>query len=291
MSRRIVVLGGGEEARAIAVTLAELGHAASVLEPGPSLIDRLRAVTPDVVFHAHNDRSGRVQGLLELLGIPYTHSGVLATALAADRHQAKIALRAAGIPVTDHLLVARAEAAEAHQLPPPYVVKPALAGTGPMPVAVPGAHDQPPPPALLDPSWQAVEAVMVERYVPGRSLSVAVMGDVALGVSEGLVEEAEAADVPAKIQLLTPARISPNIYEKLQKMSLKAHEVLGCRGITEIAFRLDDRAAGETGLVCLGVNTQPSLGAQSPVPEQARYAGHSFADQLAWMVEDASCNR
>jgi D-alanine-D-alanine ligase len=231
-----------------------------------------------------------MQGLLELLGIPYTHSGVLATALAANRHQAKIMLRAVGVPVTDHLLVARAEAAQGHQMPPPYVVKPAMAGTGPAPIAVLGAHDQPPE-TLLDGPWQAVEAVMVERYVPGRSLSVAVMGDVALGVSEWPAGEAEEADPPAKIQLLTPARTSPNIYEKLQKISLKAHEVLGCRGVTEVAFRLDDRAAGESGLVCLGVNTQPSLGAQSPVPEQARYAGHSFADQLAWMVEDASCNR
>lgn len=290
MGRRIVLLGGTEAASPIAAALAELGHVANVLEPGPDLFDQLRLLAPEVVFHAHDDRSGRLQGLLELLGIAYTHSGVLATALAADRHQAKIMLRAAGVPVTDHLLVARAEAAHAHQLPPPYIVKPAMAGPGPGPIAVLSGHDRPPQ-ELLEPSWGLVEAVMVERFVPGRSLFVAVMGDVALGVSEWLGEEAEEADAPAKIQLLTPARTSPNIYEKLQKISLKAHEVLGCRGVTEIAFRLDDRAAGESGLVCLGVNTQPSLDAQSPVPEQARYAGHSFADQLAWMVEDASCNR
>jgi D-alanine-D-alanine ligase len=288
MSRRIVVLGGGETAGAIAATLTELGHVATVRQPGADLIDQLRLLTPDIIFHAHDDRSGRLQGLLELLGIPYTHSGLLATALAADRHQAKIILRAAGVPVTDHLIVGRDEAAQAHQMPPPYVVKPALAGRAPAPAVVLGVRDDPPA-ALFEPAWQDVEPVMVERYVPGRSFSVAVMGDVALGLSEWIA--GEGSDGATKIQLLTPARTSPNIYEKLQKMSLKAHEVLGCRGITEIAFRLDERAGGEHGLVCLGVNTQPDLAAQSPVPEQARFAGHSFADQLAWMVEDASCNR
>jgi D-alanine-D-alanine ligase len=132
---------------------------------------------------------------------------------------------------------------------------------------------------------------MVERYVAGRSLFVGVMGDVALGVSEALAESGETPDSEEKIQLLTVPELSPNIYENLQKMALKAHEVLGCRGVTEIAFRFDGRASGATGLVSLGVNTQPSLGAVSPVLEQARVAGHSLADVVAWMVEDASCSR
>jgi D-alanine-D-alanine ligase len=267
-----------------------LGYAASVLEPCENLIEQLRALRPEIVFQAHDDRSGRLQGLLELLGIAYTHSGVLATALAADRHQAKVVLRAAGVPVTDHLIVGRGEAAQAHQMPPPYVVKSAHAGKGPAPVAVLSAQDMPSA-ALLDAARQDADAVMVERYLPGRSLSVAIMGGVALGVSERVPSADDSSGAAEKIQLLTPARTSPNIYEKLQKISLKAHEVLGCRSITEIGFRLDDRASGESGLVCLGVNTQPDLSAQSPVPEQARDAGHSFADLLAWMVEDASCNR
>jgi D-alanine-D-alanine ligase len=284
----MAVLGRHDEAAPIADALSALGHAATMVEPGGDLADGLRILGPDLAFLAHDDRSGRVQGLLELLGIPYTHSGVLATALAGNRHQAKIVLRAAGVPVTDHLLVAREEAAQAHQMAPPYVVKP-LAGGGPAPVAVMAPDD--PPAVLYAPEWAAVEAVMIERYVPGRSLFVAVMGDVALGVSEVLVDSGEAPDAQEKIQLLTPAELSPNIYENLQKIGLKAHEVLGCRGVTEVAFRLDSRASGASGLVCLGVNTQPRLGALSPVLEQARFAGHSFADLVAWMVEDASCSR
>jgi D-alanine-D-alanine ligase len=286
---RLAVLGRQDDAAPIAGILSVLGHDAAVIEPGNDLVGRLQALAPDVALLAHRDRSGRVQGLLELLRIPYTHSGVLATALAGNRHQAKIVLRAAGVPVTDHLVVGREEAAAAHQMVPPYVVKPLLAGSGPPPLAVAASGD--PPAALYGPEWAGVDAVLVERYVAGRSLCVAVMGGVALGVSEALVESGEAPDPQTKIHLLTAAELSPNIYENLQKMALNAHEVLGCRGVTEVAFRLDGRASGATGLVSLGVNTQPGLGAVSPVLEQARFAGHSFADVVAWMVEDASCSR
>jgi D-alanine-D-alanine ligase len=286
---RVAVLGRRNAAGPIADVLSTLGHDVAIIGPDGDLVGRLQAAAPDVVFLADGDRSGRVQGLLELLGIPYTHSGVLATALAGDRHQAKIVLRAAGVPVTDHLVVGREAAAAAHQLAPPYAVKPLVAGSGPPARAVLASDD--PPVALYGPEWAMVEAVLVERYVAGRSLFVVVMGGVALGVGEVLADSGEAPEAQTKIQLLTAAELSPNIYENLQKMALNAHEVLGCRGVTEIAFRLDGRASGATGLVCLGVNTQPSLGAGSPVPEQARFAGHSFADLVAWMVEDASCSR
>jgi D-alanine-D-alanine ligase len=286
---RVAVLGSRAEAAPIADVLSALGHDVAIIERNSDFVSRLQVVAPNAAFLADGDRSGRVQGLLELLGIPYTHSGVLATALAADRHQAKVVLRAASVPVTDHLVVGRETAAGAHQMAPPYVVKPLLAGTGPAPLKVMATDD--PPAALYAPEWAAVEAVMVERYVAGRSLFVGVMGDVALGVSEVLRESGEAPDAEEKIQLLTPAELSPNIYENLQKIGLKAHEVLGCRGVTEIAFRYDGRASGASGLVCLGVDTQPRLGAASPVPEQARFAGHSFGDLVAWMVEDASCSR
>jgi D-alanine-D-alanine ligase len=286
---RVAVLGRSNEAAPIAEALSALGHDTAVIEPNRDLVGRLRSMAPEIAFLADGDRRGWLQGLLELLGIAYTHSGVLATALAGNRHQAKIVLRAAGVPVTDHLVVARTEAAAAHQMAPPYVVKPLLAGTGPAALAVMPGDD--PLAALYTPRWAAAEAVMVERYVPGRSLFVGVMGDVALGVSEALAETGETPDSEEKIQLLTPPELSPNIYENLQKIGLKAHEVLGCRGVTEVAFRLDDRASGASGLVCLGANTQPSLGAVSPVLEQARVAGHSFADVVAWMVEDASCSR
>jgi len=286
---RVAVLGKSYAAAPIIEVLAALGHEARLMQPTGDLIGNIGTFQPEIAFLADGYRRGHVQGLLELLSIPYTHSGVLATALAADRHQAKIVLRAAGVPVTDHLVVAREDAVAAHQMTPPYVVKPLFAGTGPAVLAVMPGDD--PPAALYTPDWAPVEAVMVERYVAGRSLFVGVMGDVALGVSETLVESGETPDAEEKIQLLTPPELSPNIYENLQKMALKAHEVLGCRGVTEVAFRFDDRASGATGLVCLGVNTQPSLGVVSPVLEQARVAGHSLADVVAWMVEDASCSR
>jgi D-alanine-D-alanine ligase len=286
---RVAVLGRRDEAAPIVEVLSALGHEARCIEPDGDLVGHISAFQPDVAFLAGGEWRGQVQGLLELLGIPYTHSGVLATALAGDRHQAKIVLRAAGVPVTDHLVVPPTEVAAAHQMAPPYVVKPLFAGTGPAALAVmPGDE---PPAVLYRPEWAVVEAVMVERYVPGRRLFVGIMGDVALGVSEALFESGETLDAEEKIQLLTPAELSPNIYENLQKIGLKAHEVLGCRGVTEVAFRFDDRASGATGLVLLGVNTQPSLDAASPVLAQARVAGHSLVDVVAWMVEDASCSR
>lgn len=284
MSKRVAVLCEQWQPHHLAELLTERGYGVSQISP-TDLPAQLSANRADVVLNALTStlgRDGRVQGVLELLGIPYTHSGVLASALAANRHQAKIVLRAAGLPVTDHLIVERAEAARAHQMQPPYVVKPVAAGTGE--AAIPVGRNDAPPSQVLSEGWRGGEEVMIERFVPGRTLHVAVMGGIALGVSEAVVRENGAG-------LNTPAAISPNIYEKLQKMGLKAHEALGCRGVTRTSFRYNDQASGESGLVCLGIDTQPGLSPEAPVPAQALYAGHSLRELVTWMVEDASCNR
>lgn len=295
--RRAAVLtsGTGEAAAACIEVLRVAGWQTSEMVPGPEIVDVLRRAAPDVVLKADLQQGdGRLEGLLELLQIPYSHSGVLSTALAADRHQAKVMFRAAGLPVTDHVVVGRAEAAKAHQMSPPYVVKAIRSGSSMRTIVVGSEHDAPPE-RLLDADLARIEEVMVERYVPGRTLDVAVMGDVALAVSDLAVETTphlrRQAQADKRIQLVTPAQISPNIYEKLQKMSLNAHAVLGCRGVTRTRFRYNEQAGGETGIVLLDVDTQPELAPASLVAEQARFAGHSFAELVAWLVEDASCNR
>jgi D-alanine-D-alanine ligase len=235
-----------------------------------------------------------IQGVLELLKLPYTHSGVLASALAMDKHQAKIVLKAAGVPVTDHLIMPRQDVARAHAMAPPYVIKPIADGSsfGVFIVKADHAH---PPQEILREDWTGGEEIMVERYIPGRELTCAVMGDVALGVTEIITDlqfyNYEAKYVAGGSRHVIPADIQPKIYDKVQKMALKAHAALGCRGVTRTDFRFNDRAGEDGELVCLEINTQPGMTPTSLAPEQARHAGHSFEELVSWMVEDASCNR
>jgi D-alanine-D-alanine ligase len=232
--------------------------------------------------------------VLEFLRIPYTHSGVLASALAMNKHQAKIIFRGAGIPVTDHVIVGRAEAAKAHIMPPPYVIKPIADGSS-FGVFIVKAGTSHPPQEILREDWNEGEEVMVERYIPGRELTCAVMGDVALGVTEIVTDLAfynyEAKYSHGGSRHIVPAPVQPKIYDKVQKMALKAHAALGCRGVSRTDFRFNDLAGEDGELVCLETNTQPGMTETSLVPEQARHAGHSFEELVAWMVEDASCNR
>ncbi|MHB1103309.1 MAG: D-alanine--D-alanine ligase, partial [Devosia sp.] len=257
----------------------------------------LTELKPDVAFNALHGtfgESGMIQGLLELLELPYTHSGVLASALAMDKHQAKIMFKAAGIPVTDHLIVPRQDVARSHVMAPPYVVKPIADGSS-FGVFIVKADQSHPPQEILREDWTGGEEVMVERYIPGRELTCAVMGDVALGVTEIVTDLAfynyEAKYVKGGSNHIIPAQIQPKIYDKVQKMSLKAHAALGCRGVSRTDFRYNDQAGEDGELVCLEINTQPGMTETSLVPEQAKYAGHSFEELVSWVVEDASCNR
>ena len=306
MSRHVAVLMGGwsnerpvslSSGIACAAALRGAGYQVTEVDVARDIYNVLTDLRPDVAFNALHGtfgESGMIQGLLELLELPYTHSGVLASALAMDKHQAKIMFKSAGIPVTDHLIVPRQDVAREHVMAPPYVVKPIADGSS-FGVFIVKADQSHPPQEILREDWNGGEEIMVERYVPGRELTCAVMGDVALGVTEIMTDLAfynyEAKYAKGGSVHVVPAQVSPKVYDKVQKMSLKAHAVLGCRGVSRTDFRFND-AVGEDGeLVCLELNTQPGMTETSLVPEQALHAGHSFEELVAWMVEDASCNR
>ncbi len=299
-SEREVSLNSGA---ACAQALEEEGYRVTRIDVGRDLAARLQELAPDVCFNALHGRWGEdgcVQGLLEMLDIPYTHSGVLASALAMDKQRAKLALRAAGVPVAESVVVPRSEAARAHVMPPPYVIKPVADGSSVGVHIV--AQDAAAPPAALRDEGDGAELMMVERYVPGREFTCAVMGDEALAVTEILPAEGmafydyKAKYMPGGSQHVLPAELSSNIYEIIRTLSLKAHRALGCRGVSRTDFRLDE-AAGEregdatAGLICLEVNTQPGMTATSLLPEQAAHKGMGFGALVRWMVEDASTGR
>ena len=306
MTKHVAVLMGGwsnerpvslSSGAQCAAALRRAGYRVTEVDVGRDIANVLVELKPDVAFNALHGpfgESGMIQGLLELLQIPYTHSGVLASALAMDKHQAKIMLKAAGIPVTDHVIVSRPEAARSHVMPPPYVIKPVAEGSS-FGVFIVKADVSHPPQEILREDWNCGEEVMVERFIPGRELTCAVMGDVALGVTE-IVTDLSFYNYEAKYAAngsrhIIPADLKPKIYDKVQKLSLAAHAALGCRGVTRTDFRYNE-AAGEDGeLVCLEINTQSGMTPTSLVPEQAAHAGHSYEELVAWMVEDASCNR
>ena len=306
MSKHVAVLKGGlsnerevslMSGKACAAALRNAGFTVTEVDVGYDIAEQLRVVKPDVVFNALHGRygeDGTIQGVLEFLRIPYTHSGVLASALAMDKHQAKIMFKAAGIPVTDHVIAQRAEIARAHVMEPPYVIKPVADGSSVGVFIVRGDQSHPPQ-EILGEDWKGGEDLMVERFIPGRELTCAVMGDVALGVTEIVTDlhfyNYEAKYVKGGSRHLVPAPIQPKIYDKVQKMALKAHAALGCRGVSRSDFRFNDRAGDDGELVCLEINTQPGMTELSLVPELARHAGHSFEELVTWMVEDASCNR
>ncbi|NGP18046.1 D-alanine--D-alanine ligase [Devosia aurantiaca] len=306
MSKHVAVLmGGWNNERPVslmtgagcAAALRKGGYEVTEVDVGHDVAEVLTALKPDVAFNALHGpfgEGGYIQGVLELLQIPYTHSGVLASALAMNKHQAKIIFKAAGIPVTDHTIVTRAEAARAHVMAPPYVIKPIADGSS-FGVFIVKADTSHPPQELLREDWTSGEEMMVERFIPGRELTCAVMGDVALGVTEIVTDLAffnyEAKYSQGGAVHVLPAQVKPKIYDKVQQFSLAAHTALGCRGLTRCDFRYND-AAGEDGeLVLLELNTQPGMTPVSLAPEQAAHAGHSYEELCAWLVEDASCNR
>jgi D-alanine-D-alanine ligase len=306
MTKHVAVLMGGlanerpvsiASGTQCAAALRTAGYNVTEVDVGYDIGEKLRELKPDVAFnalHGPYGEDGTIQGVLEFLRIPYTHSGVLASALAMNKHQAKIMFKAAGIPVTDHLIVDRGEAARSHVMAPPYVIKPIADGSS-FGVFIVKADQSHPPQEILREDWNGGEAVMVERYIPGRELTCAVMGDVALGVTEIVTDLAfynyEAKYAKGGSHHVIPAPVQPKIYDKVQKMALKAHAALGCRGVSRTDFRFNDRAGEDGELVCLEINTQPGMTETSLVPEQAKFAGHSFPELVAWMVEDASCSR
>ncbi len=285
--------------KACADALETQGFKVTRIDVGVDLAERLGEVKPDVCFNALHGRWGEdgcVQGLLEIMQIPYTHSGVLASAVAMHKEHAKLVFAKAGVPVAESRIVTRQQAAKSHVMEPPYVLKPVAEGSSVGIFIVREDHKHPPQ-ELTSSDWTLGDEIMAERYIPGKELTCAVMGDTALGVIDILPAEGlgfydyEAKYAPGGSKHVLPAEILPNVYQLIQKLALKAHEALGCRGVSRADFRFDENSTGNDQLVCLEVNTQPGMTETSLVPELAVHAGWEFGEFLRWMVEDASCNR
>jgi D-alanine-D-alanine ligase len=303
----VAVLKGGLSAErevslnsgaAVGEALREEGYRVTEIDVDRNLAGQLDAINPDVCFNALHGKFGEdgcVQGILELLAIPYTHSGVLASALAMHKERAKDVMKLAGVPVAEAKLVTRREALEGHVLPPPYVVKPPTEGSSVGVVIV--APDADRPPNSIASGGSLDQIVMVERYVAGRELTCAVIGDFVTDVIEivplrGLAfYDYESKYGPGGSKHELPAQLLPDVYQSVRSLTLRAHQALGCRGVSRADFRFDDTAIGAGDLICLEVNTQPGMTGTSLVPELAGHAGWSFGDLVRWMVEDASCNR
>jgi D-alanine-D-alanine ligase len=294
-SERPVSLSSGE---ACADGLERAGYKVTRVDVDRNLSQTLHELKPDVCFnalHGPYGEDGTVQGLLEYMEIPYTHSGVLASALAMDKEQAKIVAKAKGIPVAEAKVLNRHDFKSTHPIQPPYVVKPVAEGSSFGVVMVKEGQSHPPQ-ILSSDEWTYGDRVMAERFVYGRELTCAVMGNVALGVTEIFAEGSSFYDFDAKYKKggskhQCPAKILPNIYQKIQTLSLKAHKAIGCRGVSRSDFRYDDRFSENGEIIWLEVNTQPGMTETSLVPELAQHAGHSFEELVSWMVEDASCSR
>jgi D-alanine-D-alanine ligase len=299
-SPKVVVLKGGPSAerevslssgRECAAALRGEGFEVVELDAGPDLVTRLAEISPDVVFNALHGRWGEdgcVQGILEWLKIPYTHSGVLASSMAMDKEVTKTVLRAAGLPLTTSRLATKAEIEAAHVMAPPYVVKPFNEGSSVgVYIVNEGANT---PPRLSD---DMPERLMVETYVPGRELTTTVMGDRALGVTDIISEgwyDYHAKYSAGGSRHEVPANVPKEIYDACLDYAVRAHQALGCRGISRTDYRWDE-SRGLEGLIILEVNTQPGMTPTSLAPEQAAHAGMSFGAFCAWLVEDASCDR
>jgi len=304
--KRVAVLLGGRSAerevsltsgRGCAKALREEGFDVVEIDPRESdLAAQINAAKPDVVFNALHGRwgeDGSVQGLLELLAIPYTHSGILASALAMHKQRAKDVFRAAGLPLVKSIVADRRAAAAGHLMEPPYVVKPVNEGSS-VGVFIIRKGDNRPPAALGSHQWTLSDEMMIEEFVPGRELTVAVMGTSALAVTEISTNlefyDYEAKYAPGGSIHTLPAKIPAAVAEEAMRLAERAHMALGCRGVSRCDFRYDD-TVGKQRLVVLEVNTQPGMTPTSLVPEQAAVNGMSYRALCRWIVEDASCDR
>ncbi len=298
---RVAVLKGGLSAerevslvsgRECAKALRDGGFEVIEIDAGRDVAAALAEARPDVAFNALHGRWGEdgcVQGLLEIMGLPYTHSGVLASALAMDKIRAKAAFAAAGLPVAESRLAAKAEIAAGHPMDPPYVVKPVNEGSSVGVYIAPAGANA--PPALAP---DAPETLMVERFAPGRELTVAVLGDRPLAVTD-IVAATGWYDYHAKYAAggsrhVVPAEIPAAVADACMDIARRAHDALGCRGLTRADFRWDE-AKGVDGVILLEVNSQPGMTPTSLAPEQAAHVGMDFAALCRWIVEDASCGR
>ena len=304
--QHVAVLMGGWSAerevslrsgKACADSLERQGFRVSRIDIGRDVATVLAGLKPDValnMLHGRPGEDGTVQGVLEILGIPYSHSGVLASSLAMQKDVSKVLFRAAGVPVAEGIVTTRMEAAKTHLLPPPYVIKPVAEGSSVGVFIVTEAHAHPPQELYRD-DWAFGDRVIVERYIAGKEITCAMVKDQPTGVIEIVPAvrfyDYEAKYAPGGSKHLLPADLLPKVYQEVRRLTVAAHRALGCRGVSRADFRYDDRIEGTGGLVCLEVNTQPGMTETSLVPELAAHAGITFDELVKWMVDDASLNR
>lgn len=304
MTRHVAMLMGGwsverevslRSGEGCARALESVGYRVTRIDVKPDIGQVLAQLRPDVAFNALHGRfgeDGAIQGLLEILRIPYTHSGVLASALAMRKDRAKVVAAAAGIPVARGVTLSRFEAAKKHALPPPYVLKPVDEGSSVGVVIIKKDREHPPQEVARE-DWPCGEMLLAESFVAGRELTCAVMGGKSLGVTEIQAATGVFYDYDAKYAKggsihICPAQILPKIYQQIEECALTAHQAIGCRGVSRSDFRYDDET---DTLVWLEVNTQPGMTETSLVPELAAHAGLNFGELVRWIVEDASLDR
>ena len=287
-AERAVSLSTGQEC---ATALRQAGYSVVEIDAGPDLVNELTLADPDVVFNALHGRWGEdgcVQGVLEWMKLPYTHSGVLCSALAMDKEKTKDVFRGVGLPVVDSLLMAREDLVGAHPMPLPYVIKPNNEGSSVGVYLVDLGAEAPP-----ELSADMPDMVMVEAFAPGRELTTTVVGDRALTVTDILTNtwyDYDAKYAEGGSKHVVPAELPEDIFQACLEYALKAHAVLCCRGISRTDFRWDE-TRGLAGLILLETNTQPGMTPTSLSPEQATAVGIPFPELCRFLVEDASCNR
>jgi D-alanine-D-alanine ligase len=298
--KHIVVLMGGWSAerevslnsgKAVTKALTEAGYTkVTPVDMQPDIASVLAELKPDVVFNALHGRFGEdgcVQGMLELMKIPYTHSGVMASALAMDKPMAKQVFKAVGLRCAEGKVVSREELFAGDVMERPYVVKPFNEGSS-VGVKIMFENDNF---YFNAENWPYGDTVLVEQYIPGREIQVAVLGDKALGAIEirplGTFYDYEAKYTDGKAQHLMPAPVSQEAYDEVMALALKAHQALGCKGLTRSDFRYDDTKGDKGEFYLLEVNTQPGMTALSLSPEIAAYAGIDFNNLIQRLVEDA----
>lgn len=306
MKKVTVLMGGSSAEREVslasgancAAALKEAGYEVETLDANMDLhmlIHEIGKRAPDVIFnalHGRNGEDGNIQGALNLMKIPYTHSGLMASAVAMDKPVAKLLFAQVGLRVPDGRLLSRKELLKGDPMPRPYVVKPFNEGSS-VGVTIIREGDNVRPFDGID--WPFGDLVLVERFIPGRELTVGVMGEKAMAVTE-LRPKSGFYDYKNKYtegmtEHLIPAPVPAAVYAECQRMALAAHQVLGCRGVSRSDFRYDDtKGGGVSDIFILETNTQPGMTELSLVPEQAKHLGISYPELCAWMVENAACD-
>lgn len=283
---------------ACAEALGKAGYRVTPIDVGRDVAEQLAALKPDACFNALHGRWGEdgcIQGILECLAIPYTHSGVLASALAMNKARAKQVMAAAGVPVAVGVEVDRDEAALRHAIDPPYVAKPIAEGSSVGVLIVERGANRPPEKIRTVPALD--NRILVETFVAGRELTCGVIAGEATDIIDIVPDDKlafydyEAKYAPGGSRHILPADLPNDVTQAIRRHTLAAHNALGCRGVSRADFRWDDTPDGSGELVCLEVNTQPGMTGTSLVPELAQARGLSFVDLVTWIVEDAGLDR